>query len=59
VVFVTSFIFGLVIGAVGVMVAAYFVYRVNSKKIKAAVAILEGPGTPEEKIKQIKALFGL
>jgi hypothetical protein len=54
-----GFIEGLVIGAVGMLVAAYLVYRNNKKKIKAAIAILEGSGTTDEKIKKIRALFGI
>jgi hypothetical protein len=50
----TGFIFGLIVGAVGIIVAAYFVWKKNKAKFTAAVKeALEGPGTPEEKIKKI------
>ena len=52
-----GFFSGLIIGALGVLVIAYLVYQNNKKKIKKAIAILEGPGTAEEKIKQNKELF--
>jgi hypothetical protein len=55
----TAFIFGLIVGAVGAAVAAFLVYRNNKKKVAAAIAILQGPGTTDEKIKKIKELFGL
>ena len=54
-----GFVSGLFIGSVGVMIAAYFVYLNNKKKIKAAIAILEGPGATDEKIKKIRILFGI
>jgi len=50
----TSFIFGLFIGAIGVIVIAYFIWKNNKKKFIAALAeAVEGPGTPQEKIKKI------
>jgi len=50
----TSFIIGLLIGAIGILVLAYFVWQNNKKKFTAALAnILEGAGTAQEKIKKI------
>jgi hypothetical protein len=50
----TAFIYGLFIGAIGMIVLAYFVWRNNKKKFMAALtAAIEGPGTPQEKVKKI------
>ena len=49
-----SFLFGVLIGAVGVLVAAYFVWKKNKKKFTAALLeAVQGSGTPQEKIKKI------
>jgi len=49
-----SFLSGVFVGAVGVIIVAYFVWKKNKKKFTAAVIeALEGPGTPQEKIKKI------
>jgi len=49
-----SFIFGVLVGAVGVIIAAWLIWKNNKKKFTAAaIEILEGPGTAQEKVKKI------
>jgi len=53
-----SFLFGLFIGAIGVVVAIFFVYKKNKKKINEALLIVaDNSLTTEQKIAKIKELF--
>ena len=54
----TGFIFGLFIGAIGVVIIAYLIWKNNKKKFQAAVIeAMSGPGTPEEKFKKLMAII--
>jgi|GEM_PF-4297797 len=49
-----GFLFGVLVGAIGLCVAGYFIWKNNKKKFVAAlVQITQGAGTAEEKVKKI------
>jgi hypothetical protein len=54
----TAFLIGVLVGALGVIVVAVLIFKNNKKKFQAAaIEIMSGPGTPEEKFKKIMAII--
>lgn len=55
-----GFLIGLIIGAIGVIVAVVLVWKNNKKKINQAILIVADSSlTTEQKLAKIKELFGI